>query len=271
VNKKSRHEKPLVEKEPNGESINNPNKITINQHVIPAKHLLEWSKDGKSITIHEVCTGKKDKRSVSDTRFCVMRLWDQWTESVMLKSNEDNYQKQIDLIKRGQGFTNIDHVTGYYILLCVRICVANKERRPNYPSMMTNLSLESTKAELEENELEMMNSGSCVHFVKSTADNQSQDMAREVVKLSMSQAFTQWCQKLKGSNWIIINSTQEDFVLSDAIYNNFLSGVHILPINPKQVLMTESTYRDLTSNNSLSDLYINNLMRKNAVNYYVMS
>lgn len=266
MNKKHRHEKPLVKKAPNGGNINNPNKITVNQHVIPAKHLLEWSKDGKSVTITEGCTGKKTNRLVSDARFCVMRLWDQWTESVTLKSNEDNYQKQIDLIKRGKEFSEIGHVTEYYILLCVRIWVANNER-PNYPSMMTNLSLESTKAELEENELEM----SCVHFVKPTADNQSQDMARQVVKFAMDSAFIQLCAQFKSSNWMVFDSTQEDFVFSDALYKNFKKGVHILPISPKRVLMTESTYRDLTLKHFLSDSYINNLMKENAVHYIVMT
>jgi hypothetical protein len=270
VKRPSRHEPPLVQRDPAGKSINNPNKIKINQHVIPEKHLLEWSVDGKLVMVTEVDTGETRTLPASNPYFCVMRLWDQWTESVMLKSNEDNFQKQISLIKCGGAFSDVQHVTAYYILLCIRIWVANKER-PHYPSMVTDVSYESNKSELEDNELEMTKARSGAHFVKSTTDNKSQHMAREVVKMVMNQKFIHWCKKFEETKWVVFDSDNENFLLSDAIYNNFTNGFHILPINPRQALIADSTYNALSASGSLSVSYINSLMLKNSVNYYVMA
>lgn len=93
----SRHERPLSKTEDHG---NNPNKITVNQHVIPKKHILEWSTNGVSVEIYDIENKKFKKLLATSPYFCVMRLWDQWTESNMLKTNEDNYQSQIELMRK---------------------------------------------------------------------------------------------------------------------------------------------------------------------------
>ena len=265
MSRQSRHEKPLIEQNVNGKRIKNPNKIIINQHVIPNKHLLEWSKDGKMISVYDINSNESKTLPSSSPYFCVMRLWDQWTETKMLKTNEDNYQVQISLMKQGLPFTHIEHIMEYYVLLCVRIWVANKER-PNYPSIFTSISQEHNKSELEENELEM--EGTC-HIIKGTTDDNSQHIARQIVKMAMNKAFIQWCEAIKDQNWLIYQSDEESFILSDALYNNYLKGIHLFPVNPKKVLITESTYKFLEDTNSLSVKSINNIMKANAVNYYV--
>ncbi|HHQ6589686.1 TPA: hypothetical protein ACSTLS_001231 [Serratia fonticola] len=257
-----RHEKPLSKTDKHGK---NPNKITINQHVIPCKHLLEWSTDGKMIEVFDI--GKQVFKTLpaQSSYFCVMRLWDQWTESEMLKCNEDNYQNQIDFMRGGREFSNADHITAYYVLLCVRIWVANKER-PHYPSNFSSISHEYNQSELEDNELEM--SGS-VHVINATIDHDSQHMARQVVKMAMSNAFLEWCQRINKYKWRVYKSDGVGFILSDALYLNFLKGLHVLPINPKQVLIAEPTYEYLEKNGMLSAEFINNIMKTNAINYYI--
>lgn len=257
-----RHEKPLPKSEEHG---SNPNKIIVNQHVIPNKHLLEWSTDGKMVEVYDLGSNEWKTLPTKSPYFCVMRLWDQWTESVMLKSNEDNYQGQIEIMRSEGDFTNPDYVMAYYVLLCVRVWVANKER-PHYPSKFSSMSYECNQSELEDNELEMEGP---VHVVKGTIDPDSQHMARQVVKMVMNQAFSQWCEKMKSLKWNLYQSDDVDFILSDALYNNFLQGFHVLPISPKQVLIAEPVYDELVKKESLSAKFINSMMKENAVNYYI--
>lgn len=258
----TRHEKPLSKTEGHE---NNPNKITINQHVIPNKHILKWSTDGKMVEVYDIEGKEFKKLSAASPYFCVMRLWDQWTESEMLKSNEDNYQSQIELMRKGLRFTNPEYVMAYYVLLCVRIWVANKER-PHYPSVFSSISHEYKKSELEDNELEMEGP---VHIVNSTIDPDSQHMARQVVKMAMNEVFIQWCENIKGQAWKVYQSDDEHFILSDALYANYLNGFHVLPVSPKQVLIAESTYESLDQRGSLSVQFINKTMERNAINYYI--
>jgi hypothetical protein len=258
----TRHERPLSKTEEHG---NNPNKIIFNQHVIPNKHILEWSPDGKMVVVYDIEGDEFKNLPTVSPYFCVMRLWDQWTESVMLKSNEDNYQSQVELMRKELQFTNSEYVMAYYVSLCVRIWVANKER-PHYPSNFSTISHEYNKSELEDNELEMEGH---VHIVNSTIDADSQHMARQVVKMAMNQAFIQWCDKIKGQAWKVYQSNDEHFILSDALYTNYLSGFHVLPVSPKQVLIAESTYEFLDQSGSLSVQFINKTMERNAINFYI--
>ena len=265
MNKISRHEKPLVIKDKSGEKTRNPNRIVINQHVIPRKHILKWSTEGKMVKVCEISTGKQKLFAAAKSYFCVMRLWDQWVEVNMLGPNEKNYQKQIRLFEEQKSFTHQEYIMAYYVMLCVRTWVANKER-PDYPSSMTDLSYETTKAELEENELEMAGG---VHIVKATLDEGSQHMARQVVKLTMSQAFIKWCSVLEGQKWIYFHSEEEAFILPDSLHNNFHRKLHILPVCPKYVLIAEATYNNLEVNGNLEVDFINKSFIENSIKYYV--
>jgi hypothetical protein len=259
-----RHERPLPK---TSIDESNPNNIVINQHVIPASHLLEWSIDKKMVEVFDIESGNTKSISAKSSYFCAMRLWDQWTEKNMLKTNEDNYQSQIELIKNGRDISEPDFIMAYYVLLCVRVWVATKER-PHYPSELSKISHEHNQAELEDNELEMDGS---IHIINPTIDSNSQHMDRQTVKIAMNSAFTQWCRKMKSTSWRIYERSGESFILSDAFYNNMLCGLHVLPISPDKVIIADSTYTCLESNNLLSADHINTIMRSNAVNYYVQT
>lgn len=267
MNKLSRHEKALIIKDKNGKSVRNPNEITIHQHVIPRKHILKWSIDDKMVKVYESSSGDEKRLAASSPFFCVMRLWDQWTEVEMLGTNEDNYQKQIRLFWEKQPFTHHEHIMAYYVMLCVRTWVANKER-PDYSSIITNLSYEPTKAELEDNELDMTGG---VHFVMSNSNGKSQHMARQVVKEAMSQAFIKWCLVLNGQKWKVFYSKEQQFILPDSLHNNFSNNLHILPICPNYVLILDLTYNRLIENDCLDVESINKLLIDDCKKYYIFT
>jgi hypothetical protein len=94
-------------------------------------------------------------------------------------------------------------------------------------------------------------------------------MAREVVKMTMNLAFSKWASQMESEDWHLYESDDNRFILSDSFYNNFIENFHVLPINPRQVLIANSTYTYLKANNLLSTEYINMIMKRNAVNYYI--
>jgi len=256
MKKMSRHEKPLAQ---------NPNEISVNQHIIPKKHILEWSTNGKLVTVCDISVGEKKRLAASAPYFCAMRLWDQGTEVKMLGANERNYQEQFQLLKEKQPFTNQEHILEYYVMLCVRTLVADKER-PDYPSTMTNLSYEPTKSELEKNELDVQNGG---RFIMSNSNESSQHMARQVVADFMREAFIKWYQDLKKEQWKVFHSKEKSFILPDSLYKNFQRNLHILPVCPNYVLITETTYKHLMKNNCLDVDFINKSLFENAIKFYV--
>lgn len=256
-----RHEKPLSKTDKHG---NNPNKITCNQHVIPCKHLLEWSIDGKMVNVFDIEKQEFKTLPARSPYFCVMRLWDQWTESTMLRTNEDKYQNQIELMRNRDDFI-LDILVEYYTMLCLRVQVAHKER-PHSPSMFLSLSHEYSKSELEENELEVKGG---VLIIKGTTEPTSQHSARKVAGIFMSSIFRSWCQKMMRYEWNIYQSDSDDLILSDAFYLNFQKNFHVLPINPRVALIDKRTYEDLEKRGKLSVQFINSIMKKNAVNYYI--
>lgn len=266
MNKKHRHEKPLVIKDRNGKSINNPNRITINQHIVPKKHILEWSSDADMVTVNEIAANMAKRLPAANPYFCAMRLWDQWTETKQLTPNERNYQNQLDLMKAGENPANPESIFAYYIMLGVRTWIANKER-PIYPRIMNDISGAASKATLEENELRTVETG--FHMIYPAMDEDSQDSARQLVKMAMSMTFIQWCDQVGLQEWKTIHSNDESFVLPDSFDLNLRRHLHILPVTPKLAMVLKNTYLYLEERNSLNATHINQLLIAGARKYYI--
>lgn len=94
--------------------------ITVNQHVIPKRHISEWSNDESMVNVNEISSNITKRFLASNPYFCAMRLWNQSTETRLLGPNEKNYQDQIDLLKKGLDFTKPEFIFAYYIMLCTR-------------------------------------------------------------------------------------------------------------------------------------------------------
>jgi len=83
----SPHEAPSETLDENGNRIKNPNRITVNQHVIPQAHLKEWLGDENLLAIYRKQGGEPVERSPKSA-FVVARLWDQPAEQGMIISAE---------------------------------------------------------------------------------------------------------------------------------------------------------------------------------------
>ncbi|WP_175687263.1 hypothetical protein [Burkholderia multivorans] len=260
----SRHEAPLVVQSTEGKKIRNPNEITVNQHVIPQAHLKEWSRGEGLLNVFD-----KQKESwltpAPHDAFTVQRLWDQWTETTFLSSNERNYQNQASLIKTSQPIESHEHISAYFYMLCIRARVAAKER-PDYPSIMELSSSPSTQDELED--IELQNVGSSVHMSHPGGEG-SQSLARETVKMAMNTLFLRGIQKFSGMVWTPFDMEDEDAVFPDSLAQLNESGLAILPITPKIVLIGAGSGNGLPSDFELTSSAINKKLIGSSVRYYV--
>lgn len=150
----SPHETPSETRDDNGKRLKNPNQLTVNQHVIPQKHLAEWLGSEKVITVIDKLTGEPLLRAPKDA-FVVARLWDQPAEQGMIKSTEDKYQEQIGLFRSQGEIGRQIIITEYFVMLAARAhCVAKE--RPDYGSIMELPSSMPSQIELEEDEVDQV-------------------------------------------------------------------------------------------------------------------
>lgn len=260
------HEAPLSIHDANGKKTRNPNGITVKQHVIPQAHLKEWSREDGLLNVFD-----KQKKSwitpAPHDAFTVQRLWDQWTEQTFLGTNERNYQNQATLIKSSQPIENNEHISGYFVMLCIRAFVAARER-PDYPPMMELPSQVSTQSELED--IELQNVRSPVHL-SYPGEGSSQSSARETVKLSMNMMFLQRVRKFTGVVWTPFDMSGEDAILPDSLIRIDERGLAILPVTPKIVLIGSRENNSVPSDASLTSTAINQKLISSSVRYYVAS
>lgn len=260
------HEAPLIAQDAEGKKIRNPNEITVNQHVIPQAHLKEWSREDGLLNVFD-----KQKKSwitpAPGDAFVVQRLWDQWTEQTFLGSNERNYQNQVDLIKASKPIENNRHVSAYFFMLCIRAYVAATER-PNYPSTMELPYRVLSQSELED--LELQNVGSSVHLSYPGGDG-SQSSTRDTIKFAMNMMFIRGISKFEDVVWTPFSMTGEEAILPDSLIKIDESGLAILPVTPKIVLIGYQEKNGFTRNFPLTSSSINEKLIGSSVRYYVTS
>lgn len=149
------HEAPSEMLDENGIRLKNPNRITVNQHVIPQKHLKEWLGGETLITIHRKQGGDPVHRAPKNA-FVVARLWDQPAEQGMIKINEDNYQQQLKTLREQGSIARHAFITEYFVMLAARAYFAAKER-PYYASIMKPPHWMPSQVKLEEDEVKQIN------------------------------------------------------------------------------------------------------------------
>lgn len=262
--KKYKAEKPLDK---------NPNKITNNQHIIPREHLLEWSSNGKSILTTSRFFDNKKPLSPDEKLFCAQRLWLDSTERQTLKQNEDNYQRQISYFKENRTFKEIDHVTGYYLMLLTRIFISNMPRIPS-EQILTNVDIELSKEELELEEIKYREDPTPPRVISAfpSKDPASQNFDRTVITMLLNKTYIRLCSIWEQSNfgkWQHISSLNKNFVLSDALYRLYEKGFHILPITPTDILISMASFNKLKKLNQLSVENINKMLEKDSINFFI--
>jgi hypothetical protein len=260
------HEVPLVVQDAQGKARRNPNGITVNQHVIPQAHLKEWARPDGLLNVFDKQKGSWITPAPADA-FTVQRLWNQWTETTFLGTNERNYQDQVALIKVSRPIEHHEHISAYFFMLCIRANVTSRAR-PDHPPIMELSSPAPTQSELEE--IELQNVGFSAHMGYPGGDG-SQNLARDTVGMAMNTMFIRGVGKFTGMIWTKFDMKDENAIFPDSFVEMHASGLAILPITPKIVLIGAGTRSRLVADGELTPTIINEALLSSSVGHYVAS
>jgi len=257
------HEKPIEKLNEHGKREKNPNKITINQHVIPQEHLRQWLGGENLLTIIDKLSGEPLKRAPKDS-FVVSRLWDQPAEQGMIKTNEDNYQEQLTLLRLTGSIARSPWITEYFVMLAARAYIAAKHR-PTYASCMTMTTITPSQAELEEEEV------SHVHARARVFDGvgNTHAMARHIVSLALTSYFIQGRELLSEAVWVPYSIDGVKFILPDSNVSLFNARFLALPVSPDLVLLEQNLLTQLQEAQLLTPEYLNERFLESSVRFYV--
>lgn len=257
------HEEPLVVKSESGKNIKNPNKITVNQHVIPQKHLREWVDCKNLLTVIDKDSNKSFTPAPKNA-FVVSRLWNQQMEQHTIKTNEDNYQEQIQIFRSTGKLARHIIITEYFVMLAVRAYVTARER-PDYPPIMKSLSYVPSQEKLESEEVGQV--GSNVWLI--SGGGRGQEMARLTVSMCMNSMFMQGREHWKNAVWIPYTSQEVMFVLPDSLWDLYANQMLVFPVSPNLVLIEESLHKKLFESGELTPEKLNALFVYRARQHFV--
>ncbi|CAB5082083.1 hypothetical protein IST4116A_00067 [Burkholderia cenocepacia] len=80
----------------------NPNRLTIRQHVFPVRSMQQFVDKRGRVSVFDILRNKIRLAQPKDTLFCAQRAWDQRAEAGYMKHIEDEFQKIVQPIIRGQ-------------------------------------------------------------------------------------------------------------------------------------------------------------------------
>lgn len=162
-------------------------------------------------------------------------------------------------------------------MLGVRAEVVAKER-PFYDPVMdltseSDAEVNETLGPVSQEELELneiANVGETVPFVL-PGDKDSQSSAREVVRMFMNLTFLQRRTAAERTDWVPFAMTGVDAIFPDSNIKLFQSGLAIIPMTPKIVLIGKSTLQCIEMAGKLTPGFINAQLLDSSVRYYVAS
>lgn len=257
------HETPLVVEGKSGKRLRNPNQITVNQHVIPQAHLQEWADSKKLLTVMEIKTRKSFSLAPRDA-FVVCRLWDQPMEQGTIKSNEDNYQKQIEIFRTTGELACHISITEYFVMLAVRAYCAAKER-PDYPTTMHSVSYVPSQADLEAAEVKQVRDSVRVIY----GAGEGQEFARVVVSMTMTSLFCKGRELLKNTVWIPYVSSEAKFILPDSLWDLYANRYLAFPVSPDLVFIEKKLHESLLESRNLTHEKLNRRFLRASKQHYV--
>ncbi len=261
--KKIPHEKPRLGEDSNGVSRRNPNNITIRQHIISAKHLGSWSLDNKTVLVKKIGSNKNANRFIpfNDELFCVLRLWDQGGEA-HFKLIEDNFHIQFKLILKDGMNANVNfiHLIDYYKSVVIRCCLSKRDR-PHY-QVGTDLAGEHSTEQLEKIEWNAVDNNSKFNTVPVPERADSQSLSRSIVRMTIDMMSVNLDSVFANTSWEImfLEEHHENLCISDAIDKFHDSGIDLLPLSPRILLVSTNSKNKLE--NALRPSVINELMLK---------
>lgn len=224
---KNRYEEPSLVIDENGKKTKNPNKITINQHVISVNHISRFA-DSKGI-IQITRQGKKFPADTRNVIFTTQRLWSQSQEAGLMKNIEDSFHNQIEDIIDKRKITDHNAISHYYALWCARYIAKIK----GIPTGEQVVRIRNPMQKDAVEKLDLDNINQSVKIIGSSGDD-CQSINRAVVDEAIEFYVSRIFENLKNETWAIVNAEQGSFICPDNVLTQCL-----IPISPKTLLILD--------------------------------
>ncbi|WP_039853324.1 hypothetical protein [Magnetospirillum fulvum] len=203
-------------------SKDNPNKLTIKQHVIPVESLKRFAGDDGCVQVRWAKENKILTLKPKNEFFILSRVWDERSESGWMKRIEDRFQDMAENVLSGQiEFIAGDHawtLAQYFSLLYWR----SRQKRQIKTEIQIN-DLSGTHLTLEEEERLEKN-----HYIFMRQDGRIS--SRFLTGLHLQVRVDQYALQIKDWTWGVIQAQAGEFLMPDVLSHN------VVPLTPKVVL-----------------------------------
>lgn len=194
----------------------NPNKFTINQHIHTVQSISKFTNDNGSVDFCFKDSKKHFFVKPENQLFCGKRVWSEKSEKGFIKTIEDNFHSELNLILKNGIISNNMAISEYFLLW--RIKYSLKEANTD------DVKLNIISAENHSKEDEEYYEKNHLYFIQSDGSMPS----RFLNDINVIQLFDMNHQYIDNLQWGIISSTTGEFIVADC-YLNYM----FFPISPK--------------------------------------
>ena len=200
-------------------SKGNHAKITLKQHIYPAKLINEFCNKQALVEVKRIVNGSIFHVKPDNQLFCAKRIWDQRAEGGWMKSIEDQFHYQLYNISKNGTALNHLTITKYFLLWAVK---SNYDKNPP-PDLIINGIPPSGLTKEEEDIVESKHGAYIDQFGNIKSRFQVSILAQRDHDILLSQH-----QKTK---WGLLLSKKRPFIVP-----KYCSEYLMLPITPYLVL-----------------------------------
>jgi hypothetical protein len=233
----------------------NPHQLTVDQHCFPRACIARFCDDDGTVAVKTTSDQGIVRRKPTAKIFCAKRAWDQKAETGFMQAVERNYHSLAERIctygERALSEEDSETITAMYCLWCIRSMHRNSPIADQVIKGVLGLAAEVTKDNMEELE------AAGIFSVRPDMTIPGRQLAGITILRNLDLAR----DKLKGTRWLILESTSDEFVAPDQALARM-----ILPLSPILCFVHECETAIL--NGGLNVNGINQLMINQSLEYY---
>ncbi len=207
----------------------NPHKLTVNQHIFPAKSISRFSDENGRVTIIHRKLDKPLLVKPDDQLFCAKRVWDQRAESGYMKSIEDKFQMLANSILSGHqsyiGSLEDKIITDMFMLWNIR-----HHMNQNPISNQKLKGVIGVSREFSKDDQELLEKNH-IGFIRPDLTISGRSMSGLHIQRNLDMAR----QDMQDTQWGILTAKEGSFLVPD----NF-NNARIIPLSPQHCLFSQS-------------------------------
>ncbi|WP_345870331.1 hypothetical protein [Shewanella algae] len=207
----------------------NPHKLTIKQHMFPAKSINRFGDENSFVEVFLINDKKEFKLKEDAKLFCARRAWDQRAEAIFMKNIEDKYQGLAEIILNNGliklGVKEQAIITDMFALWNIRWHWNKQQVSDQKIEGAISVAREYSVDEQEELE---------ANGITSIRPDLTIP-GRSITGVSIQQNLYQVREQMRDAHWGILQSKAGNFIVPDNTPTS-----RMLPLSPRICLFSQS-------------------------------